>query len=356
MMKFQGAKIESVKARTILDSRGEPTVEAEIQVLGMKVSASVPSGTSVGKYEAPVLIPAKAVLKINSLAKDICRMDFASQAWFDLWLKSRSAFANVTLPLSIAFSRIFETLPKPKSKKLPQLMVLAFEGGVHGDSRLKIQEILMVAKTVSRAKALYQGLKKLLEKKGIDTDVGLEGGFSPNDISDRQALEILAGFLGKKAKIGLDFGGAYFKGQKGEQEALLKEFSLFSVEDPFGEDDYQLWQEFFKKFAEKYLIVGDDLVATNVKRLRKALKLKLIKAVIVKPNQIGTISETLDFVKEARKAGLKIIVSHRSGETNDPFISDFAVAVNADFVKFGGMARGERIAKYNRLIELSTGK
>ena len=352
MMKYQGAKIESVKARIILDSRGEPTIEVEIQVLGMKVSASVPSGTSVGKYEAPVVEPAKAVLIINKLGKQIVKREFASQQIFDDWLKDHSSYANVTLPLSIVFSRVFETLPRPRNKKLPKLMVLVFEGGTHGDSSLKLQEIMVLARTVRQGKKLYTELKKALKDKGIDTDIGLEGGFSPNNISDKQALEILTKVFSKKVRLCLDFGGSYFKGSNTEQEKFTDDFPVFSIEDPFGEDDWQSWQDFYKRFGKKCLLVGDDLTATNLSRLRKALRMKLINAVIVKPNQIGNISDTLEFVKMAKKNKLKIIVSHRSGETNDPFIADLALAVSADFVKFGGLARGERIAKYNRLLEI----
>ncbi len=352
MMKYQGAKIESVKARTILDSRGEPTVKAEIQVLGMKVSASVPSGTSVGKYEAPVVRPAKAVSVINRLGRQIVKKDFASQQVFDDWLKNHSSYANVTLPLSIAFSRAFKTLPK--SRKLPKLMVLGFEGGVHSDSSLKIQEILIISKDVKQGLLNYEKLKKALQKKEIDTDVGLEGGFAPNNLNDYQAFAILKKCLPASTKYGIDVGGSYFKQSKDSNlEDLIRDFKIVSIEDPFSENDFKSWKNFFKEFGAKHLIVGDDLVATNVKRLKKALLPKIINAVIVKPNQIGTVSETLEFVKMARKNKLAVIVSHRSGETNDSFIADLAVAIKADFVKFGGMARGERIAKYNRLSELA---
>ena len=232
---------------------------------------------------------------------------------------------------------------------------MAFEGGVHGDSSLKVQEILLLARTLDQGLKFCSDLKEALKKKNIDTDVGLEGGFSPNNISDEQALEILVETFSKKAKIGLDFGGRYFQGQSETQDKLITSYPVFLAEDPFSEEDFKNWSGFFRKFGKKYLVVGDDLVATNVSRLKKNLKMGLINAVIVKPNQIGTVTDTLNFVKQARKNNLTIIVSHRSGETNDPFIADLAWAVSADYVKFGGLARGERIAKYNRLKELVLG-
>jgi len=344
-------KIKSIKARKILDSRGKPTIEVEFSAGKEKVLASVPSGTSIGKYEAKILKTEKAVAIINSLAKCILKKSFKSQSDFDQYLKEKSKFANVTLPLSIGFCRSFKTLPK--SKKLPKLMVLGFEGGVHSDSSLKIQEILIISKDVKQGLLNYQKLKKALQKKGIDIDVGLEGGFAPNNLNDYQAFTILKKCLPADTEYGIDVGGSYFKQSKDcNLQDLIRNFKIVSIEDPFSENDFKSWKSFFKKFGAKHLIVGDDLVATNVKRLKKALLPKVINAVIVKPNQIGTVSETLEFVKMARKNKLAVIVSHRSGETNDPFIADLALAVKADFVKFGGMARGERIAKYNRLSEL----
>ena len=344
-------KIKSIKARKILDSRGKPTIEAEFSTGKEKVLASVPSGTSIGKYEAKNLPASKAVAVINKLAKDILKKDFKSQLDFDKYLRSRSKFANVTLPLSIGFCRIFKTLPR--SKKLPRLMVLGFEGGAHSDSSLKIQEIMIISKDVNQGLLNYKKLKKALLREKIDTDVGLEGGFAPNDLNDYQAFAILKKCLPVDTKYGIDVGGSYFKTSKEcNLQDLIRDFKIVSIEDPFAEKDVKNWQSFFKSFSKKCLIVGDDLVATNIFRLKQALSFPLINAVIVKPNQIGTVSETLEFVKMARKNKLTVIVSHRSGETNDPFIADLAVAVKADFVKFGGMARGERIAKYNRLSEL----
>lgn len=362
-------KIDEIKTREILDSRGEPTVEVAMTTGGRKVTASCPSGTSVGKYEARVLSAEKAVVEIEKLAKKIVKKEFSSQADFDKFLKSRSRFANVTLPLSMAFSRACQTLTKPRQPKIPPLLVLAFEGGVHSDSSLKIQEFLFVARNPQQGNRLYQKLKKGLEKDRIDTDTGLEGGFAPNNLTDEQALALMKKYLPQGTKFGLDFGGRYYQGAKNAKrktqnhnlklktsENLIEKFQIILVEDPFGEDDFGPWQKFYREFGKKLLVVGDDLVATNLGRLKKILKLKLVNAVIVKPNQIGTVSATLDFIEEARKNKLKIIVSHRSGETNDPFIAELAVSVGADFVKFGGFKGGERIAKYNRLTEIISKK
>ena len=212
---------------------------------------------------------------------------------------------------------------------------------------------MIISKDVNQGLLNYKKLKKALLREKIDTDVGLEGGFAPNDLNDYQAFAILKKCLPVDTKYGIDVGGSYFKtGKECNLQDLIRDFKIVSIEDPFAEKDVKNWQSFFKSFSKKCLIVGDDLVATNIFRLEKALSFPLINAVIVKPNQIGTVSETLEFVKMARKNKLTVIVSHRSGETNDPFIADLAVAVKADFVKFGGMARGERIAKYNRLSEL----
>ncbi|OHA62361.1 MAG: hypothetical protein A2117_01605 [Candidatus Wildermuthbacteria bacterium GWA2_46_15] len=343
-------KIDGIKAGEILDSRGQATVEVKMKAEGRETLASIPSGTSVGKYEAPVLKTEKAVLKINQLTSLIIKKKFSSQSEFDQYLKNRTRFANVSLPLSIAFSRAFRTLPRPSKRKMPRLMILAFEGGVHSNSSLQIQEFLMVAGSVKEGLRFYQKLKQTLEKKGIDTDVGLEGGFAPNNLSDSQALEILRSVLPVKTKIGLDFGGSYYRGSRSSLAELMKRFSVFAIEDPFSEDDLKNWRDFYQKYGRERLVIGDDLVVTNIGRLKMALKPKLINAVIVKPNQIGTVSETLDFICEAKQNELAIIISHRSGETNDSFIAELALAVGADFVKFGGLARGERMAKYNQLL------
>lgn len=347
-------KIKRVAAREILDSRGQPTVEAEMTTAAGRFSASCPSGTSVGKYEAPVLRTGDAVCQINDFSKVLARNEFSGQSEFDSFVKKRLPFANVTLPLSIAFARAFQTLAKPKNPVLPKLLILAFEGGEHSDSSLKIQEFLMKADTLKEGLAWYQLLKKTLEKKKIDTDTGLEGGFAPNNVTDSQALEILSSVLPKTAALGLDFGGSYFVSKGSEKiEEIVKRFRIKIVEDPFGEDDFENWKKFYAKFGKRLLVVGDDLVATDTLRLEMARRTRLINAVIVKPNQIGTVSETLEFIEQAQKINFKIIVSHRSGETNDSFVADLAWAVQADFVKFGGMRGGERMAKYNRLLELS---
>jgi len=324
-----------------------------LTVRGKKFQASCPSGTSVGKYEQPVLKVSEAVKQIERLGQLISQREFASQAEFDAFLREKSAFANVTLPLSIAFCRAFDTLPRSRAKSLPRLLLLAFEGGLHSNSSLKIQEFLVLAKSVPEGRDLYQRLKRGLEKKGIDTDTGLEGGFAPNNLTDERTLELLRELLPRGTRFGLDLGGRYYKGKPETVEKLIERFSIALIEDPFAEDDLVHWQRFYRQFGRKLLVVGDDLVTTNLKRLRKCLRPKVINAVIVKPNQIGTVSATLAFVRAARKNGLKIIVSHRSGETLDTFIADLAVAIKADFVKFGGFTRGERIARYNRLLELS---
>lgn len=345
-------QIKGISAREILDSRGKSTVEVEMETKTGKFVASCPSGTSIGQHEAKVLPAKKAVKEIKRLAPDLVKKVFLSQSDFDAFLEEQSLFGNVTLPLSIAFCRAFDTLPKPRTKRMPGLLILAFEGGVHSNSSLKIQEFLILAKDVAQGLSLYQKLEGYLKEEGIDTDTGLEGGFAPNNLSDEQALVILRKALPSETKIALDFGGSYYRGSGGV-ETFLQEFNVFALEDPFGETEGQKWRSLFKKFGQSHLIIGDDLVATNVKILERISKRKMINAVIVKPNQIGTVTKTLDFVEKARQNGLKVIVSHRSGETQDAFIADLALSVESDFVKFGGLNRGERIAKYNQLIQLT---
>jgi len=226
-------QIRGVSAREILDSRGKGTVEVEMETKIGKFVASCPSGTSIGQHEVKVLPAKKAVKEIERLVPDLVKKVFLSQSDFDAFLEEQSLFGNVTLPLSIAFCRSFDTLPKPRTKRMPGLLVLAFEGGVHSNSSLKIQEFLVLAKDVAQGLNLYQKLESYLKEEGVDTDTGLEGGFAPNNLSDEQALVILRKALPSETKIALDFGGSYYQGPGGI-ETFIQEFNVFALEDPFG--------------------------------------------------------------------------------------------------------------------------
>lgn len=277
------------------------------------------------------------------------------------------------------------------SQRVPTPIFNMINGGLHGAGNLDFQEFHVIpASTVSystgleRCVTVYHNLRSGLERRGAIHSVGDEGGFAPNLFTNIDALSILvetiaeSGFaVGRDLFLGLDVAAStFFKDGKyhirdrstpldtesfvGFFTTLNEQFHLALIEDPMGEDDWEGWKKIAENFSGKVLVVGDDLLATNPQRVKQAIDQKACNAILVKPNQIGTISETLGVIAQARGAGWKVITSHRSGETNDTFIADFAVGVGSDFVKFGAPARGERVAKYNRLLaiesELSIGK
>ncbi len=228
--------------------------------------------------------------------------------------------------------------------------MLIFEGGKHGAGDLLIQEFMVNVDSISTGVGIYQKVRETLRKRGFSTNLGAEGGFSPEGLSDRQVLQILKK-VAPKTPIALDVSGVHL-GRKVSLEKLIKQFDIQIVEDPLGENAWDKWSTFNQKYGSKVLVVGDDLTVTNPQRIQKAVVEKAIGGVIIKPNQIGTLTETIAAVEVAQKAGLKVIVSHRGSETNDSFIADLAIGVGADYVKFGAPARGERVAKYNRLLEI----
>jgi len=275
--------------------------------------------------------------------------------------------ANSILSVSLAFARALVSsidiplyryinkLKTQKSKlkaKIPKLLILIFEGGKHGAGDLLVQEFMVVVDNISTGARIYQKVRETLRKRGFSTNLGAEGGFSPEGLSDRQVLEILKK-VAPKTPIALDVAGAHL-GRKVSLEKLVKQFNIQIVEDPFGEDAWDKWSAFNQKYSSQILVVGDDLTVTNPQRIEKAVAEKAIGGVIIKPNQIGTLTETIAAVAVAQKAGLKVIISHRGAETNDSFIADLAIGVGADYVKFGAPARGERVAKYNRLLEIES--
>jgi enolase len=392
-------KISSLSARPILDSRGQWTVEVTLTLQnGVRATASVPQGKSTGATEAHALSTALAVKNINTtIATRIIHKDFFDQAAVDEFLvrldgtaaKSRLG-ANAILAVSIAFLRATARTKKvplwkhirdvygiwvdPTSTTLhPRLFMNVVNGGLHAGNNLHFQEYLIIPKTrtfresIDIGTALYHALGATLVKtKGAGaSNLGDEGGFAPNFKNDLEPFAMLRTVakklkLDKKIDFGIDAAATDIKGLSRQQlnnayKKLIQVYAPLYIEDPFGEND-------FKNFAaitaanKKLWIAGDDLTTTNTDRMEMAHAKKSVNAIIIKPNQIGTITETLNAVRLAREYRWAVVVSHRSGETNDDFIADFAYGVAADGFKLGAPARGERVAKYNRLLEIEEGK
>lgn len=378
-------KIVSLKAREILDSRGDPTVEVELETQNSHVIASVPSGKSVGSHEAVELRDndpkrynglgvLKAVESVNSqISPVLLNQDISKQKQIDDLLiqldqtthKSKLG-ANAILGVSMAVCKAasncagiplysyIANLMGNITIKIPIPMFKLFDGAKHAGNKLEIQEYMVVfsenkfRENYRAASELLHRLKIILRDKGLGIGVGDEGGFAPMLASDKDALDLIVS-LGN-LKIALDMAGVV--PQNLPVEEIVSKYPVVSIEDPAGEDDFFNWADLTQKYGTKIMLVGDDIFATSVERLKKGFELRLANSVLVKPNQIGTVSETIEFVKLARENNYKVVVSHRSGETEDTFISDFAVGVGADFVKFGATCRGERVCKYNRLLRI----
>ena len=354
--------IKSLKAKEILNSRIEPTVKVELETEKGVFEASAPSGSSTGKYETKEVSFLKAIYNVNKvIAPKIIGRDETKQEEIDKML-SKKLGVNAILPVSIAVCRAGAAangLPLWKyisqiirvKPGLPLLCVLVVEGGLHAENSLDIQEFLLVGE-FEKIKKVYNKIGRIL---GINK-IGQEGGFAP-DISDPEEVldSIIWASKGEKIKIGLDCAATHLKKDKYNllfYQELVKKYPIILLEDPFSEDDWKNWQEITKKLGRKIIIIGDDLLTTNVKRIKMAKKKKACNGIIIKPNQIGTVTETLQAAKLAKSYDWKTIVSHRSGETMDDFIADLAVGIGADFIKSGGPAKPERLAKYNRLSEI----
>lgn len=410
------AKIKSIKAREILDSRGNPTVETQVLLDdGAKGIASVPSGASLGKYEAVELRDKdptrfggmgvlKAVANVNEvIAPKLIGLDPTKQKEIDqLTIKldgteNKSKLgANAILSVSQGICEAAAAttkLPnyryvaslyglKEEDFKMPVPTFNLINGGKHGTGNLDFQEFHVIPsarmnypQALETGEEIYQTVEKVLIRHKAIHSVGDEGGFAPNLLTNLDALEILmeaireAGCEFKRdIFLGLDVAASQFY-QGGKYKIrdrtlpmdtvdfieyyrdLNQGYPLFMLEDPFHEDDWAGWKRISAELSET-TIVGDDLLATSKSRIERAIREKACSAILIKPNQIGTISEAIEVIKIARQAGWKIIASHRSGETNDDFIADFAVGVGADYTKFGAPARGERVVKYNRLLAI----
>ena len=408
------AKIINIKGRQVFDSRGNPTVEAEIfSDDGNRASAIVPSGASTGTHEAFELRDKKnknylgksvfeAVQNINGkIFKCLNNYDIFDQRKIDETLidldgtpQKSDLGANSILAVSIANSKLaarcknislFKYLGRNVSNQLPIPLMNIINGGVHANNLLRIQEFMIRPenpKTFSEAVRMcflvVQNLKTLLNKKNLSTTVGDEGGFAPALDKNEDAIEFIleaiekSGFKsGKDISICLDIAanelfknGKYsVKSSKFEEPEktidyyidLIKKYPIKSIEDPFSEDDWPSWTNFMQSLKNNNKVnqvVGDDLFVTNIKRLNKGIKEKAANTILIKLNQVGTLTETMDVIKLAQKNSYKTIISHRSGDSEDTFISDLAVASESSQIKTGSLARSERVAKYNRLLRI----
>lgn len=402
-------RIKEIKAREILDSRGNPTIRTTVTLHdGTTSSASVPSGASTGKFEAVELRDndknryggkgvLSAVSNVNDvIAPQICSTDF-SQHDLDNTLKAmdgsdnlKNLGANAVLSVSLAFARaaakaenvpLFQHLGN--GAKLPVPMLNILNGGAHAANNLDIQEFMIMpvgftkfSNALEASVSVYHNLGNLLRQKGLASTVGDEGGFAPDLKDEREAIELileaikLSGYNTEKDfKLALDMAasewktdGGYFLPKKKLQlstdemieyvEKLTIDYPIISVEDPLGEEDYDGFKTLTDKIGDRLQIVGDDLFVTNKSRLSDGIKEGYANAILVKVNQIGTLTDALDTIHTAKGAAYKTIISHRSGETADTFIADLAVALNAGQIKTGAPCRSERVEKYNRLLKI----
>ena len=402
-------KISNIKARQVFDSRGIPTIESEVFLDdGNSASAIVPSGASTGSYEAFELRDTdnkeylgksvlKAIEKVNGeIAKALLNQSPEEQKKIDKILieldgteQKKRLGANAILSVSIAVSKavaISKNIPLYKNigneKTLPLPLMNVINGGVHANNSLRIQEFMIrpdnsksFKEAINVCFLVIQKLKSIINNKNLTTTVGDEGGFAPSLANNETAIEFIieainkAGFVpGKDVSICLDVAAnELFKDKKYAINSpqyissnktieyylnLIKKYPIKSIEDPFFEEDWDSWINFTKLANKDFQIVGDDLFATNEKRLTKGIKEKAANSILIKPNQIGTLTETINVVKLAHEHNYKTIISHRSGDTEDTFIADLAVATNSSQIKTGSLSRSERVAKYNRLLRI----
>ena len=407
------SEIIGVQARQILDSRGNPTLEVDVMLeSGAMGRAAVPSGASTGSREAVELRDGnmkvfmgkgvqKAVKNVNSkIAAEIVGIEVTEQVLMDRLMiemdgssnKSKLG-ANATLGVSLAVAQaasneldlpLFQYIGGSNAKELPVPMMNVLNGGMHADNNVDIQEFMIVpvgAKSFSAALQMgveiFHHLKGVLKKGGFNTSVGDEGGFAPDLQSNEQAIEVLikavksAGYaIGKDILIALDVAASelYLKNKytlAAENNAKLSssqmidylsdlaaKFPIISIEDGLAEDDWSGWKKLTEKLGDRVQIVGDDLFVTNTKILTKGIEKGIGNSILIKVNQIGTLTETLDAVEMAKRAGYTAVISHRSGETEDTSIADISVAVNAGQIKTGSLCRTDRTAKYNQLLRI----
>ncbi|WP_295027734.1 phosphopyruvate hydratase [uncultured Mobiluncus sp.] len=403
------AIIESIYGREILDSRGNPTVEVELEYEGGMVRAAVPSGASTGQFEAVELRDGdkgryqgkgvlKAVKAVNDIiAPELVGFDTVEQRSIDAAMMDLDGTpnkgklgANAILGVSLAVAKasaedagleLFEYLGGPNAHVLPVPMMNILNGGSHADSNVDIQEFMIApigaetfAEALRMGAEVYHCLKSVLKDKGLATGLGDEGGFAPNLESNAEALDLIlvaiekAGYKpGKDVALALDVAssefyenGKYnFEGEARDAaymekyyEELIEKYPIVSIEDPLNEEAWEDWQKLTAAIGDKVQLVGDDLFVTNPERLERGIKEGVANALLVKVNQIGSLTETLEAIEMAHRAGFHTMTSHRSGETEDTTIAHLAVASNAGQIKTGAPARTERVAKYNELLRI----
>lgn len=361
--------IKDITIQKILNSLGEWSLETHFYTKYGVTEASVPRGKSEGKYEAMNVEAEEAIQNLKHIKSKITNVDFKSIREFDEKLieldgtaNKGNLGANLILALSIAAAKsfalenkqeTFEYISKTSDTEpnIPKFSLLIFEGGKHGSQFLTIQEFMLITDGIEDAKKTLDVFETYLKGNGLFVGFGLEGAFTSSKLHDVEVLDLLKALAPNK-QIALDIAESSREGDIIDFKHIVENYNILSIEDPKHEEDYKGWKNFCKEFGDKILVVADDLTTTNKLLIQNAQKEQLANAVIIKPNQIGTVTETVEAVKQARSANWKIIVSHRGGDTNDDFISDFAVGIGADYVKFGGLERGERIAKYNRILEI----
>lgn len=414
---MKDSEIKKIVSREILDSRGNPTLETKVYLDGGIVGkAAVPSGASTGTHEALELRDnakrfggkgvLKAVKNVNTIiAKELVGKDVLDQKNIDQLMinldgtdNKRRLGANAILSVSLACARAGAKLNKQplykyirssfalpeKNWRMPIATMNILNGGRHADNNLSCQEFMIIpihkkfAERVRMGSQIFHSLKAILNEKGYTTSVGDEGGFAPDLLNNERAIQLIlkaiqvSGFVpGKNVFLGFDIAASEFY-RKGKYyfsspsqassadkmirvfESWVRRYPILFLEDPLAEDDWDNWQILTKRLGKKVSVVGDDLFVTNVKRIQKGIDEKVANAVLIKLNQIGTLSETIDAIYLSKKHGYKVAISHRSGETADTFIADLAVAVNSEFIKTGSMSRSERVEKYNRLMEIES--
>lgn len=413
------AIIAQLTAREILDSRGNPTIEAKITLdNGLTAKAGVPSGASTGVHEAHELrdgdnnrYGGKGVLQaINNIkeiiapqliGQDITALSEIDKVMIELdgTANKQKLGANSILAVSMACARagalatgqeLYAYLASNynfpvDNYRLPTPSFNIFNGGKHADTNVDFQEFMIlplvqntVAEKIRLGSEIFHALGEIMREVGLDTDLGNEGGYAPHVERSEQVMEMIvkaisrAGYQPKEqVGVGLDVGSSELynqatnkyvfsldKWQFSADELISKyrewfeKYPIISIEDGLAEDDWQGWQKMTTELGDRMLLIGDDLFVTKTERLRQGIADKVANAILIKLNQVGTVTETIDCIKIAQQNNYKIMISHRSGETNDDFIADLAVAVGADYIKSGSLARGERLAKYNRLMEI----
>lgn len=401
--------IKNIHARQILDSRGNPTLEVEVELYsGEKACASVPSGASTGKFEAvelrdknseiyggkSVMVAVNNVNKIIApalIGDDVLKQYDIDKKIIELEGTDNKGKlgANATLGVSLACARVaakyygqelYEYLGGICGNTLPVPMMNILNGGVHANNKLEFQEFMIApvgAENFSHAiqigAEIFYSLKSILKKRGLSVGVGDEGGFAPELETNIEAIELLidailtAGYSTDSVKICLDVASSEFfngnkysiRGQGYSSEEfveilskLVEEFPIVSIEDGLSQEDWAGWEFLTKQLGNRCQLVGDDLFVTNLRRIKMGVEKCCANSVLIKPNQIGTLSETLDAIKFSKSNGYTTVISHRSGETEDTFIADLSVGVNSGLIKTGSLSRGERIAKYNRLLKI----